>query len=124
MKKQILCFVSIFITATIIVSCAKKNEQDFQSGTSACDTTNRTYAAHVRPILQASCTSCHSNVVMNAGVNLDTYAGVRAVANNGWLIGTITHANGFPSMPQNAPKLLDCKINTIRAWINRGALNN
>jgi hypothetical protein len=46
------------------------------------------------------------------------------VADNGKLVGAITHAAGFLPMPQSAPKLSDCNINKIKDWVNRGALNN
>ncbi|BAV10375.1 hypothetical protein FLA_6437 [Filimonas lacunae] len=90
-------------------------------GGSSCDTANMQYAANVVPILKASCTSCHGSA---GGISLGTYAQVKAQVDNGALIGSITHASGYVAMPYNRSKLSDCEINTIKAWIARGALNN
>ena len=83
-----------------------------------------TYAANIKPILQNACFSCHGNGLSQNGINFDTYSGVKAVADNGKLVGAITHASGFSPMPQSAPKLSDCNINKIKDWVNQGAPNN
>jgi mono/diheme cytochrome c family protein len=83
-----------------------------------------TYSNDVQPILEANCYSCHGNGNINGGVTLDNYAGVKAVADNGFLVGVITHAAGYPPMPDGGGKLSDCNINKIKDWINRGATNN
>jgi hypothetical protein len=36
----------------------------------------------------------------------------------------VTHAPGFVGMPYGLPKLPDCEVNTIVAWVHQGALNN
>jgi cytochrome c553 len=122
--KKILSFVGVLSACmTLIFSCSKKNEEDLSGGTT-CNSTNMTYVANIKPILQSFCFSCHGNGLSQNGVNFDTYAGVKAVVDNGKLIGVITHASGFPAMPRNASKLSDCNINKIQDWISRGALNN
>jgi hypothetical protein len=55
---------------------------------------------------------------------LDTYARVKTVADNGKLMGVITHANGFPQMPKGGNKLSDCNIAKIKKWVDAGAPNN
>jgi mono/diheme cytochrome c family protein len=113
--------------SAIIFSCSKKSEDQLSEnsgGGSACDTANMTYSANIQPLLQNNCYSCHGNGQINGGVTLDSYAGVKAVADNGKLIGVVTHSAGFPQMPQGAAKLSDCNINKIRSWINHGKLNN
>jgi cytochrome c553 len=113
--------------AVIALSCSKTSDDVLSSsaGGTPCDTTNMKYAADVVPILTAHCYSCHgksTNTV--SGIVLEGYANLKAMADNGNLIGVITHAPNFPAMPQNAPKLSDCNINTIRSWINNGTQNN
>lgn len=128
MKKLFL--IGIILTSLIVISCSKSNEETLQQNTNGntggnnCDTVNMKYAADVLPIIQANCYSCHGNGLSQNGVSLDSYAKVKAQADNGNLIGVITHADGYPPMPQGAAKLSDCNINKIRSWINRGALNN
>ena len=128
MKKLFL--IGIILTSLIVISCSKSNEETLQQNTNGntggnnCDTVNMKYAADVLPIIQANCYSCHGNGLSQNGVSLDSYAKVKVQADNGNLIGVITHADGYPPMPQGAAKLSDCNINKIRSWISRGALNN
>jgi cytochrome c5 len=113
------------------VSCSKSNEADLDgnnggnNGGNNCDTVNMKFAANIKPILQNNCYACHSNANFSmSGVKLEDYADVKEHADDGELMGTITHAAGFPAMPQGGSKLSDCNINKIRAWINRGAEDN
>ena len=127
MKKLFSYLSVVFITSAVIFSCSKKSEDPISQdsgGGNACDTVNMTYSGNIKPILQANCYSCHGNGQINGGVTLDSYAGVKAVADNGKLISVITHAPGFPQMPQGGAKLSECNINKIRDWINRGTQNN
>jgi len=95
------------------------------SGTGGgCDTTNVTFAAVVRPILQNNCTGCHSGSTPPANVRLDSYGGARTVALDGRLYGVISHSPGYPQMPYNGNKLDDCRIAKIKAWIDMGAPDN
>ena len=117
--------------STFLIACSKTSSTDTTNSggnvpppPAGCDTANMKFAANVQPILQANCYSCHGNGNVNGGVTLDTYAGVKAVADNGKLVGVITHAAGFPPMPQGGTKLSDCNINKIKAWIARGAPEN
>lgn len=127
MKKLFSYLSVVFITSAVIFSCSKKSEDQISQdsgGGNACDTVNMTYSGNIKPILQANCYSCHGNGQINGGVTLDSYAGVKAVADDGKLISVITHAPGFPQMPQGGAKLSECNINKIRDWINRGTQNN
>jgi Cytochrome C oxidase, cbb3-type, subunit III len=131
MKRKSTFFTIVTFVTILIVSCSKDNEEDVAqnypdstNGGSTCDTVNIKYTSGVVPILQANCYSCHGNGLSEGGVTLDNYNALRTRANNGTLIGVITHAAGFPQMPKGGAKLSDCNINKIRSWINNGALNN
>jgi cytochrome c553 len=89
-----------------------------------CDNTNTTYSRSIVPILNASCNSCHGGNTPSAAIGLDNYAGVKAMADNGKLLGAVSHAAGFSPMPKNAAKISDCNIAKINKWIAAGALNN
>lgn len=88
-----------------------------------CDTTQFTYAAVIQPLLATNCIGCHKAPAPGGGIELSTYAAVRREADNGNLLGSITHASGFVPMPQGG-KLSDCEITQIEKWINNGAANN
>lgn len=127
MKKTMLLFSAAVIAGLVsITSCSKSNEEDLSSGgnPTGCDTVNMQYSADVLPVLQNNCYGCHGNGGAAGGVNLDDYDHVKIQADNGALIGTITHASGYVPMPLNLPQLSDCDINKIMSWINNGALNN
>lgn len=126
MKTFLVCAAVISIVTT---SCSKSNEvtesgKSDTTGSAGCDTVNMKYSNDVQPIIKANCYSCHGNGQAEGGVNLDTYSSVKHYADNSSLLGVITHAAGYPPMPQGAEKLSDCDINKIKAWIARGASNN
>lgn len=128
MKTRLI--VSLALFSTLIYACSKSSDDDFTNepppGPGGCDTANMKYMANVVPILQANCYSCHgtgSNSGSN-GIVLEGYENLQPRAASGTLLGVITHANGFPAMPQGGAKLSECNINKIRSWISHGALNN
>lgn len=110
-------------------SCYYDNEEELYEHvqTIQCDTTNVTYSATIKPIMQENCNSCHNQAGPSGGVATDTYAGLQAITAAGLndkLWGAVAHVNGFSPMPQGGNKLSDCNLAKIRVWINGGALNN
>ncbi len=91
---------------------------------STCDTTNVKYSTHIKPLIQNNCQGCHSGATPGGGINLSTYAGVKAIADNGKFFGTISHLTGYKAMPQNGNKLSDCQITTVKIWISQGSPEN
>jgi hypothetical protein len=91
--------------------------------TNICDTAAFTYTA-VKKIIDANCINCHSGPSPSGGLNYSTHAGLKAVADNGRLLGAVNHAPGFTPMPMGNPKLVDCNITQIRKWVLAGAPNN
>lgn len=91
--------------------------------TAACDTTVFTYTA-VKKIIDANCINCHSGNTPSGGLNFSVHTGLKAVADNGKLLGAVTQSPGFSPMPSGSPKLPDCQITQIRKWIQAGAPNN
>ncbi len=85
-----------------------------------------TYAAVVSPIFDAGCRRCHGTSVYQTrggGTDLGTYQALKAVPTT-LLMGCIEQQPGYDAMPKGAPKLSDCDIARIRAWIAAGQLNN
>lgn len=126
--KQILSILLILIVASL-AGCYYDNEEKLYTEIStSCDLTNVTFSGTIKPILQASCFSCHSNSAVNkgegGGVKLENYADVKTTANSGKLMGTVKHLSGFQEMPQGGGKLPDCEINQLQKWIDNGTLNN
>jgi len=84
---------------------------------SGCDTTVFTFAEAIEPMIDLNCKGCHNASVANDGVRLDTYEFIAEVAQNGRLMGAITHADGYAKMPYLGDKLSDCQITQVRKWI-------
>lgn len=94
------------------------------TSTDTCGLSNVTYALTVKPILDRACNSCHSGPIPSGNINLSNYNGVKRVADNGSLVGTINHDPRFPRMPDGGSKLPTCDISVIQEWVRLGALNN
>ena len=109
--------------AVVMMSCYYDNEEKLY-GEEQCSGEAATYAGRVSPIIRENCLQCHSAAIANGGVVLEGYDKLKIVADNGKLVGAITHASGFSPMPKNAPMLSSCDIDAIRQWVNDGALNN
>ncbi len=87
-----------------------------------CERADLSYSEDVIPILtNRGCLACHGDL---ASLDLNGYDDLKVYIDNGAFLGSIRHEDGFQPMPQNSPKLSDCEINIIKAWIAQGALNN
>lgn len=124
-------FVSLglLIFSLSLFSCSRNNETDLQavdpvSSPAVCNTANMKFSTDIAPILQVNCNSCHNVSRPLGAVITDNFNGVKMIAENGTLVGTITHASGFSPMPKGKPKLADCDINKIKAWVAQGTKNN
>lgn len=118
----------LVVLVSLVTGCFYDNEETlYGQVNTTCDLSNVTFAASVKPILQASCLSCHSNSNASSsggGIRLQDYADVKTQAKNGKLMGTVKHASGYQQMPLGGGKLSDCEINTLQKWIDNGTLNN
>jgi hypothetical protein len=121
MKAKILILLAV--TGLTISSCYYDKEDLLYGGT--CDTTSVTYSSTITSILNNyGCMGCHVGSNPSGGINLDTYANVKASADNGKLYGAISHAPGFIPMPDGAAKMSSCNIKKVKAWIDAGAPDN
>lgn len=128
-QKKILYMMLLLGSVMMINGCYYDIGEELypsSSGTSGtnCDTLNSTYSGKVLAIIQNNCYSCHTGSSPSGNVNLQGYSNLKTYADNGKLIGTITHASGFSPMPLGGSKLSSCDIKVIQTWINNGTLNN
>ena len=125
MKKTLYFLGSIIVGAVLFqLSCTKKNIDQVPGG-NTCDTTSVSYQADVLPIMQTYCYPCHSstNKVFGNGVNLEGYDNLKGWGLSIYLLGDLRHEPGFIGMPYGKPKLTDCSINIIAAWVNQNFPN-
>ena len=121
----------IILSALFLVSFEScyydKADLLYPDGKTACDTSVAAkFSSEVLPIMNANCNTsgCHSTTSAASGVILDTYAGVKAQAVNGRLMGSINQTGSFSAMPKGAAKLNSCAIKKIQQWINISTPNN
>lgn len=125
--KNTFLLVMLFTGIILFSSCYyDKEELLYPTGAlTNCDTVGTvSYSAKVVPILQQKCYSCHSISFPSGNIAMSTYATDKAIAVNGSLYGSISHANGYSPMPQGAAKMTPCEIATIKKWIDAGSPNN
>ena len=120
--RQSLSAAQIGIIANWINQGAKNLRCD--AGVGPCETANRSWAQHIRPVIQTYCLGCHSGTTPGAGLNFSTHAGVAGATANGRLYGAINHQQGFTAMPPTGTKMPECQIMQIKSWIDAGAPNN
>jgi len=112
------------VTMLLLNSCYYDNAEDLYPNPPACDTTNVTFSVDVFPVINASCTSCHSGSAPGGNVSLSNYDEIVASAVNGGLLGTIMHDANWSPMPKNGTKLDDCTIKKLEIWVANGTPNN
>jgi hypothetical protein len=111
----------IFLPGIFLSSCESNNFEEMNP-ILFCDTTVEiTYTDDILPILVTHCGTTRSGCHNEGGLQtyLGSYDETKDAADNGFLIGTITHTTGFPKMPNDGGKLDDCTILKIQTWVNR-----
>jgi hypothetical protein len=94
-----------------------------QSCGETCDTINPiTFSGTIWPVMQTSCTGCHSGASPSGGIALANYANVSAAAANGSLINSLK-GNGVTKMPRGGSFSV-CRIRQFEIWVSNGHLNN
>ncbi len=138
LSKVCILILTIFSTGTLFMSgCYYDNLQELRpasttdSAANKCDTAKvMSFATDIQPVLSGNCgtgTPCHSSSTAQSGVDLSTYEGVKAVADDGKLISSIKWDDvaTFSHMPKNSPvKISDCAMAKISKWVGAGAPNN
>lgn len=106
-----------------LAACYNDKEAELYPSTAGCSTIDVRYTNIIKPILDNSCAlaGCHNATTPSSGYNFSLFADAQRAAQNGFLVGTTTHASGFSPMPQGAPKLPDCTLAQIQAWVAAGA---
>lgn len=129
--KRILPLIAFGIVMALALSvqtgCYYDNEEDLYPFTGVCDTSSVSLSGIVKPILQGNCYACHNAsaaAASGAGINLEDYNSLKGWADNGKLFCSVDHGNGCSQMPKGGGRLQQCDIDKIKAWVDRGALNN
>jgi hypothetical protein len=126
MKKKLVIILSIASSAALFNGCYYDKAEQVYPQPTVCDTVNMRYSTDIVGILAANCYSCHSGTASaSGGRKFDQYDLLKNnYINTGVFKKAITHAPGASPMPKNMPKLPECTINKVIAWLDRGAPNN
>jgi hypothetical protein len=89
-----------------------------------CNDSVYSYTGAIMPLTKTYCNGCHNSASPSGGVILDSYAGVKIVADNGKLLGAVKRLAGYSPMPQGGSMLSACNITQIEKWVQAGAPNN
>lgn len=115
----------VLVAIVFLSGCYYDVEEELYPYTGNCDTTSVSYSASILPILQINgCLGCHTGGAPSGNISLENYISVKAVAQSGRLMGSVSHAGGYTPMPQGGNKLSACSINKLRAWIDAGMPEN
>ncbi len=123
MNKVIILFLLLITTG--LTACYYDAADLLYPTAGKCDTaTNVSYNQIIVPLFQQQCYSCHNNASTGGGILMGTYTADKAIAANGKLYGSVTHASGYSAMPKGATKMNICQITSVKKWIDAGSLNN
>jgi hypothetical protein len=111
--KFISNYIATFIVLLVFTSCESNTYSEIEGNKVI---TNPTYQKDIKPIIDATCISCHNNGTGIGGFSLLTYEEVKDSSESGSLIFRIESATGTLSMPLNGPKLSQSKIDLIKLW--------
>jgi hypothetical protein len=125
MRRNGSLFIAIIFCLILATSCKYNVKEELDGVATPCDTTNVTYTSTIVGIINTySCLSCHSGGTPIGGFSLEDYSHVKAKVDDGRLFGAINHSPGFTPMPNGLPKMNQCDIDKVKAWIDAGAPNN
>jgi hypothetical protein len=130
MNSRAIFLVALPLVAASLAACGKKAESPAQT---------LTYVDDVGPILEEHCAGCHvpgEKGAESSGLLMDSYDSLMKGSQFGRVIepGSATTSSLYiiiagkarltVSMPHGTEPLSDEQIETIRAWIDAGAIEN
>ena len=122
--KQGIRLMLVGLLPLFLNACYYDSVQELYPNPVGCDTTNVTFSGDVWPVISTNCTPCHSGAAPSGNIRLSNYDEIVIQANNGNLVGAITHAQGYSPMPKGGNQLPACDITHIQVWIKAGTPNN
>ena len=118
MKKNLLFYLSALL---ILSSCETEHlyGPDGILEVDLCDTIDVTYTAHIKPIIDDKCESCHNSNATSGNVILTTYDDVKDAVNTRQLKEIVNYEPGNARMPPSG-KMSNCVLLKINTWIKEG----
>ncbi len=121
--KTIKYITTAFICSILFIGCYYDVEEELYPSND-CETADMSLATDITPILNNyNCNGCHSAASNSGSVDLEGYTALKIWVDNGVLLKSIKHDGASP-MPKAAPKMAQCDIDKVAAWIQQGAKDN
>ena len=130
MRKKYLVIIMLALITFSFNACYYDKSDEIYPPAVPCDTDSMSYKNDIVVILNAKCYKCHStdNAAFHNAPVLDTYDKLTVYASptSKQLFNVVAHVNVDPLlfMPQKEPKISECDISKIKAWMDAGAPNN
>ncbi len=127
----LLCLVAWSVGSGLILAASPSGTDD-----EAASPETVSYAAQIRPFLQAKCFGCHQPNQQQGGLDLTRPEALFAAADSGQpavvaghpdqspLLEVVSTKNGAPAMPPTGVPLTDAEQTLLRQWIAEGAAND
>ena len=110
MKNIVGIFAVMVLLFAMFMSCKKKNKEEAQASyTPSCSSTTPSFSATVKPLIQSTCVSCHSEYSTYTQISTSS-SSIRSNIVSG-------------AMPKGTT-LSEAQKNSIVCWIDAGKPNN
>ncbi len=124
--KNAIVFSLLILFPLLFAACAYdavNADYATQADCSQIDSTQNTYAASIKAILDANCATagCHDVATQASSIDLSTFSLAKEAFTNGEALCSIHFGSGCIGMPK-AGKLSDELINKIDCWVKNGFL--
>ncbi len=110
-----LIYPIIIILMISILGCENNIAEDQISESKDCTNVETYYSEEVSPIMEQSCTGCHSGVAPSGGLGLDSYSSVRN--SMGPILDRVNREEGTSGfMPQGSSKLTGNELSILQTF--------
>jgi len=129
-NSQLICLAVPFSTLPLIIALVLVSQAIAEEKPAAAPSN---FAEHAKPVFRNHCIACHNQNRTEGDLNLANYSALMQGSSSGdviepgsaedsFLFQLITHGES-PEMPPSGQKIPAEDIETIRKWINDGAIN-
>jgi len=121
MHRRLLPLILVAIGLASLPGCYYDSEEELYPNT-FCDTSAVTWSGTIEPLVQSSCAIPGCHVPGGQSPSLTSYTEVKAIADDGKLLGVVV--TGSPYFMPPSGKLRACDQISVQSWIAAGAPQN
>lgn len=121
MDHRAFAFLLALAALLLLPGCYYDNEEELYPDT-FCDTSAVTWSGTIEPMVQGNCAIPGCHVPGAQSPALTSYSAVKAIADEGKLLGVVVA--GSPYFMPPSGKLPACDQNKVQTWLDAGAPQN